>query len=96
MGSVAWIGVTTNRRYEFTQQTIPAALISPISQQPLQKATYNGETIVMANHDGSVARAVATGPPQGANKNPQPQTKPGNGVNDIYSAYTNASLFEQS
>lgn len=96
MGSVAWIGVTTRRRYEFMQRAIPAALISPITQQPVQKATFNGETVVIANHDGSVARALATGPPAGANVNPQPSTPPGNGVNDIYDAYTNASLFEQS
>ena len=96
MGSVAWIGVTTSRRYEFTQQTIPAALISPISQQPLQKATFNGETVVIANHDGSVQRALATGPPPGASPNPEPVTKPGSGANSIYDAYTIASLFEQS
>lgn len=91
MGSVAWIGVTTRRRYEFMQRAIPAALIGT-NQQPLQRATFNGETVVIANHDGSVSRAVATGPPPGASVNPQP---PG-GHNDIYDAYTTASLFEQS
>ncbi len=92
MGSYVWEGVTSRQRYEFMQAIIPAALIDPTSGQPALKGTFNGETVVNANHDGSVACAVATGPPPGASVLPQPTTA----VNDIYDCYTLASLWEQS
>jgi hypothetical protein len=84
--------VTTLRRYEFMQAAIPSALVGPFGQ-PLLEATFNGETVVNSNHDGSVALPVATGPPPGASKTPLPY---GANDNDIYSAYTANSLWEQA
>lgn len=92
MGSYVWRGKTSNQRYEFMQQSIPAALINPFGQ-PLLEGTYNGEIVVNANHDNSVARAVATGPPVGATYVPTPGGVSGN---DIYSAYVLDSLWEIS
>ena len=82
----------SGKRLEFMQLAIPAVLIDPVSQQPVLRGTYNGETVVNANHDGSVARAVATGPPAGASVVPQPTAA----TNDIYDSYVLASLWEQS
>jgi hypothetical protein len=73
------------------QLAIPAALLD-VNGQPLLEGTFNGEILVNANHDGSVAEAVATGPPASASAIPQPY---GAGDNDIYSAYTLKSLWEQ-
>jgi hypothetical protein len=73
------------------QLAIPAALLD-VTGQPLLEGTYNGELCVNANHDGSVAEAVATGPPAGASAIPTPGGVSGN---DIYSAYTLKSLWEQ-
>jgi hypothetical protein len=92
MGSYQWRGVTSRNLYSFMQLAIPPALIDPQSSQPVLVGTYNGETVVNANHDGSVARAVATGPPPGASVLPQPTTA----VNDIYDCFVLASLWEQS
>ena len=92
MGSYVWRGVTSKKRYEFMQLAIPSALIDPVSGQPVLAGVYNGENVINANHDNSVARAVATGPPAGASVLPQPTTA----VNSIYDAYTIASLWEQS
>lgn len=92
MGSYVWRGVTSGDRVEFMQLAIPPALIDPVSQQPVLVGTYGGETVVNANHDGSVARAVATGPPPGASVVPLPAGSTGD---DVYSAYTLASLWEQ-
>lgn len=91
MGQYQWKGVTSKKVVAFMQAAIPSALIDPSSGQPVLIGTYNGETVVNANHDGSVARAVATGPPAGASVLPQPTTA----TNDIYDAYTLASLWEQ-
>lgn len=91
MGSYVWVGKTTRHRYEFLQQTIPAALMGPFGQ-PVLEGTFNGELVVNANHDGSVAATVASGPPPDASPLPLPY---GTGDNDIYSAYTLASLWEQ-
>ncbi len=90
MGSYVWRGKTTRRRYEYEQLAIPAALIAP-NGQPLLEATFNGEIVVNANHDGSVARSVATGPPVGASTIPTPY---GANDNDIYSSYVAPSLWE--
>lgn len=92
IGSYCWRGKTTGDRYEFMQQAIPAALIDPFGQ-PLLEGNFNGELVVNCNHDNSVARAVATGPPPGATAMPTPGGVSGN---DIYSAYTADSLWEQS
>lgn len=92
MGSYVWRGVTSRKRFEFMQLAIPPALIDPVSGQPVLAGVYNGENVVNANHDGSVARAVATGPPATASVLPQPTTA----VNDIYDSYVLASLWEQS
>jgi hypothetical protein len=91
MGSYVWRGVTSKYRYEFIQAAIPAALLD-VNGQPLLIGTYNGETLIDTNHDGSVALAVATGPPYGASAIPTPY---GLNDNDIYSAYTLKGLWEQ-
>jgi hypothetical protein len=87
MGSLVWKGKTTLERYEFMTSTIPSALLDAYGN-PLQEATYNGEIVVAANHDGSVALPVATGPPTGASAVPLPY---GVGDDDIYSAYVQQS-----
>ena len=92
MGSYVWKGKTTYRRYEWMQLAIPAALLD-VNGQPLLEGTFNGELLVNANHDGSVALAVATGPPSGASAIPTPYSA---NDNDIYSAYTLKSLWEQT
>ena len=91
MGSYVWKGLASGRRYEWMQLAIPSALLD-VNSQPVLEGTFNGETLINANHDGSVALAVATGPPFGASAIPTPY---GAGDNDIYSAYTLASLWEQ-
>ena len=91
MGSFVYKGKTSGRRYEWMQLAIPSALLG-FNGQPLLEASYNGEILVNANHDGSVAEAVATGPPLGASTVP---TAYGASDNDIYSAYVLASLWEQ-
>ena len=69
---------------------IPAALLN-VYGQPVAKGTYNSETLIQANHDGSVAEPLATGPPAGASVIPQASSK----VNDIYCAYVAPSLWTQ-
>ena len=91
MGSYVYKGKTSLKRYEWMQRAIPAALLD-VNGNPVLEGTYNGELLVNANHDGSVALAVATGPPPGASTIPVPY---GANDNDIYSAYTAASLWEQ-
>lgn len=83
MGSLVWKGTTTLRRYEFIQQTIPAVLLN-VYGQPVVEGTYNGETVIQSNHDGSVALPVATGPPYGAVTT---QPAAGSELNSIYDAY---------
>jgi hypothetical protein len=87
MGSYCWKGVTTKRRYEWIQATIPSALLS-VYGQPLQVATYNGETLVATNHDGSVMMPTATGPPPGA-VTYQPGTP--SELNSVFDAYVQQS-----
>lgn len=91
MGSYVWKGKTTLQRYEYMQAAIPAALLD-VNGQPVLEAVYNGEVVVNANHDGSVAEPIATGPPAGASTQPLPY---GFGDNDVYSAYVAPSLWEQ-
>ncbi len=93
MGSFCWKGTVSKRRYEYMQLAIPPALIDPQTQQPLLEAQYNGELVINSNHDGSVALALATGPPPGASVVPLPY---GAGDNDIYSAFVQPSLWEQA
>jgi hypothetical protein len=83
MPALKWRGVTTRKLYCWMTQNIPAALLDPYGQ-PLQEASYNGEVLISANTDGSVALPVATGPPAGASVIPRPY---GVGDVDIYSAY---------
>lgn len=92
MGSYAWKGVTTGRRYEWMERAIPSVLLDPRSQQPLLIGTYDSETVIASNHDGSVAMPVATGPPLGASVTPLPL---GTSGNDIYDCYVLFSLWEQ-
>jgi hypothetical protein len=80
-GRFLWKGRTTGGRYEYDQADIPAALLGPQGQL-LDGVTFNGETLVLANDDMSVAHTVAKGPPPG---NP-----------DIYSAYTQTSTWDQT
>lgn len=92
MGSLVYKGKTTLRRYEWMQNTLPAVLLTPYGQ-PVLEGTWNGEIVVNANHDGSVAEPIATGPPPGASLLPIPIGESGN---SIYDAYTTASLWEQT
>jgi hypothetical protein len=86
MGALSWRGVTTRKIYRYMTSTIPPALLDPYGN-PLAEATYNGETVIAANTDGSIALPVATGPPAGSSVVPLPY---GQG-NDIYSAYVQQS-----
>ncbi len=64
MGVLAtYRGITTKKLYRFYNQTIPAALI--VGGALLEKGTYNGETVILANQDGSVRRGVAGAPVPG-------------------------------
>lgn len=87
MGSLVWKGVTTLRRYEWMTEVVPAVLINAFGQ-PVVEGQYNGETVIAANHDGSVMMPQATGPPVGASTVVLPY---GTGDNDIYSAYVQQS-----
>lgn len=69
------------------QQTVPAALLN-VYGQPVQSAPYNGEQVVLTNHDGSVLMPQATGPPPGA-VTTQPATP--SELNSIYDAYVQPS-----
>jgi hypothetical protein len=88
VGAYSWRGVTTRKIYRFMQLAIPSALIDPVTGQPMQQALFNGETVIAANTDGSVALPVATGPPAGASTSPKPY---GADDDDIYSAYVKQS-----
>lgn len=87
MGSYVWKGVTTLRRYEFMQETIPAVLLDPYGQ-PVQQGNYDGEVVIAANHDNSVMMPIATGPPVGAVPY-QPPTP--SELDSIYDAYVQQS-----
>ena len=87
MGSYAWKGVTTLRRYEFIQATVPSVLLN-VYGQPVQQGTFNGETVIATNHDGSVLMPQATGPPPGA-VTTQPATP--SELNSVYDAYVQQS-----
>jgi len=91
LGALSWRGVTTRHVYRWMTSTIPPALLDAYGQ-PLQEATYNGETLIACNTDTSVALPVATGPPAGASTVPLPY---GSGDNDVYSAYTTSSPWPQ-
>jgi hypothetical protein len=85
MGSYVYKGVTTLRRYEWMSQALPSALLN-VYGQPVIQGTYNGETVIEANHDGSVMMPQATGPPVGA-VTYQPATP--SELNSIYDCYVN-------
>ena len=87
MGAYSWRGKTTLRLYTFMQETIPSPLLN-VYGQVVQSAQYNGEQVVLANHDGSVLMPQATGPPPGASTTVLPY---GTNDNDIYSAYVQPS-----
>ena len=82
-----WKGVSTLRRYEFMQETIPGVLLNAFGQ-PVISGVYNGEEVVAANHDGSVMMPQATGPPPDA-VTYQPATP--SELNSIYDAYVQQS-----
>jgi hypothetical protein len=87
MGAYSWRGKTTLRLYTFMQETIPSPLLN-VYGQVVQSAQYNGEQVVLANHDGSVLMPQATGPPPGA-VTTQPATP--SELNSVYDAYVQQS-----
>ena len=91
MGAISWRGVTTKRLYRFMTATIPASLINAYGQ-PVGMGTYNGETLIETNTDGSVRLPVATGPPVGASVVPLPY---GANDDDIYSAFVQQSFWTE-
>ena len=66
---------------------LPSALLN-VYGQPVQSGTFNGEILVLANHDGSVLMPQATGPPPGA-VTTQPATP--SELNSVYDAYVQQS-----
>jgi hypothetical protein len=44
---------------------LPSVLADPVTGAPVQLGTWNGESVVLANLDGSVARSTIGGPPAG-------------------------------
>ena len=81
--------MTTKALYQFDLSVVPAALMD-IFGNLLAEASYNGETVIQANVDGSVARGVATGPPADAST-----TDPGQ-RESIWAAYVAPSLWEEA
>jgi hypothetical protein len=54
--------------YGWDLGVLPAALLDTSTSAagvPVQQGTWNGETVVRTNSDGSVARSVKGGPPAG-------------------------------
>lgn len=86
---IVYKGVTTKKRYSFSLGFLPAVLLQP-GGTPVAQGTFNGETLIMANTDGSVARGAATGPPAGA----ATVATGVPGAVDIYSAYVAPSAWE--
>lgn len=80
-GRYMWKGRTTGKIYQYDRSAIPAVLID-VNGNPVDGATYNGEILVIANEDGSVAMSVAAGPPPGAA--------------DIWSGYVHTSTWESN
>lgn len=72
-------GVVTKVLYSFATPLLDTAG-HPVVGGQYSVATYNGETVVVTNNDGSVARGTAGPVPPGAN---------------IYNAYTVPSPWEQ-
>ena len=91
MGAYSWRGKTTLRLYTFMQETVPAPLLNVYGQVE-QSAVFNGEQVVLTNHDGSVLMPQATGPPPGA-VTVQPATP--SELNSIYDAYVLPSPWVQ-
>lgn len=59
VGMWRWVGLTTHNLYSFID--VPEVLTDD-NGQPVQQGTWNGETVIIANNDGSVARGLP-GPP---------------------------------
>lgn len=89
--TIIYKGVTTKKLYQFMSSAVPAVLLSSTGGF-VSKGTFNGETVILANSDGSVQRGVAAGPPAGASTIPAGKS----GGVDIYSSYTTPSLWESS
>jgi hypothetical protein len=72
MPSCAFKGLTTKFVYRFIygqglsgSTALPAALADAFGNPTTQAATFNGETVIPANNDGSVAQSVIGGPVAG-------------------------------
>lgn len=74
-----WRGRTTGGLAQFSRATIPAVLLDDNGNP--QSATYDGETYVVANADGSVLNPQAMGVPLG-----DP---------DIYASYVNFNTWSE-
>jgi len=72
MPEAAFKGMTTKFVYRFIYGqgatgsiALPAAVADAFGNPTTLKATYNGETVIPVNRDGSVAQSVIGGPPAG-------------------------------
>lgn len=93
MPVVKYKGVTTLRTYAFifgpgNPNTIPTALQDVNGNPIFTHGTYNGETVVWVNDDGSQARGVAGPQPADANANLA-------NVDNVYNAYATPSEWEK-
>lgn len=84
MATATFKGLTSKRLYEFGM-TLGAGLpqvLQGLNGQPLRTpVTYNGETVIWVNNDGSIQRG---------NAGPVPIGNP-----DVYSCYAITSVWEQ-
>lgn len=65
MSVITYRGYPSRTLYRFdTKLSLPAALQDALGN-PLQQGSFNSETVVIANRDGSVARGVPGSPPSG-------------------------------
>jgi hypothetical protein len=84
MATITFKGMTTKRLYRFGSTLgtgLPVALQGASGQPIRTPVTFNGETVIYVNNDGSIQRGTAGPVPVG---NP-----------DVYSTYAVTSAWEQ-
>lgn len=65
MSAIVYRGKTTRTLYTWGGPSLLPSSLTDNLGNPLQFGPFNGETVVLANRDGSVARGTAGGPVPG-------------------------------